>query len=84
MRLNGLINTALFTTFLATKVGSSSTNYKIKIQNWTEYSILWYMLKQLFPQCVWIVVSLSSTSDTNTDTDVFTSILILVPGISKR
>jgi hypothetical protein len=27
---------------------------------------------------------LSSTSNTNTDTNVFTSVLILVPGILKR
>jgi hypothetical protein len=31
-----------------------------------------------------IIESLSSTSNTNTDTDVFTSVLILVPGILKR
>ena len=31
-----------------------------------------------------ILESLSSTSNTNTDTDVFTSVLILVPGILKR
>jgi hypothetical protein len=30
------------------------------------------------------IESLSSTSNTNTDTDVFTSVLILVPGILKR
>jgi hypothetical protein len=31
-----------------------------------------------------IIESLSSTSNTNTDTNVFTSVLILVPGILKR
>jgi hypothetical protein len=31
-----------------------------------------------------ILESLSSTSDTNADIDVFTSVLILVPGILKR
>ena len=34
--------------------------------------------------CFLLLESLSSTSNTNTDTDVFTSVLILVPGILKR
>jgi hypothetical protein len=50
------------------------------------HSTFW--LKIIYPQSEFpqskVLESWSSTSNTNTDTNVFTSVLILVPGILKR